>query len=132
MEQDYTKAVGGSWTAKAQSTCDDLHGSILCNPCLRRFDPRKITVLRTDFSAKGFGYVICQSDDNETSLALASKFMLGNGFHFLKKLNGGALHPVVFGSRCTRGIEKFLHLYLGEGFCGNWVMNIVRHMCYGR
>jgi hypothetical protein len=59
MEHDYTKALGEMWTPEAQITFDDLRGSILCNPCLRWFDPRKLTILRTDFLSKGFGYVVC-------------------------------------------------------------------------
>ena len=55
MEREYTEMVGDLWTSDVQSTFDDLRDSILCDPCLRRFDPRKLTVLRTDFSAKGFG-----------------------------------------------------------------------------
>ncbi len=132
MEQKYTKDVGDFWTTEAQITFDDLRNSILCDPCLRRFDLNKLTVLRTDFLAKGFGYVVCQADDDETSLALASQFMSGNGFHFLTKTNGGALYPVSFGSRRTRGNEKFLHSYLGKGFSRDWAMNKVRHMCYGQ
>ncbi len=74
--------------------------------------------------------MVCQADDNETSLALASQFMFGNGFHFLTKTNGGALYPVAFGSPRTCGNEKFLHSYLGKGFSGDWAMNKVRHTCY--
>jgi hypothetical protein len=132
MEQDYTEAVGDLWTPTAHETFDDLRDFILCDPCLRWFNPKKLTVLRTEFSAKGFGYVVCQADDDDVSLALASQFMSGNGFHFLTKTNGGVLYPVVFGSRRTRGNEKHLHSYLGEGFCGDWAVNKVRHMCYGR
>jgi hypothetical protein len=132
MDREYTERVGDLWTSGVQTNFDDLRGSILCDPCLRRFDPCKITILRTDFSAKGFGYVVCQPDDNKTSLALASQFMSGNEFHFLTKTNGGVLYPVAFGSRRTRGNEKFLHSYLGEGFAGDWAMNKVRHMCFGR
>ena len=132
MAREYTEEVGDLWTPEANAVFDDLRNAILCDPCLRRFDPNKLTVLRTDFSAKGFGYVVCQADDDETSLALASQFMSGNGFHFLTKTNGGALYPVAFGSRRTRGNEKYLHSYLGEGFSGDWAMNKVRHMCYGR
>jgi hypothetical protein len=132
MEQEYTKDVGGLWTMEARTTFDNLRNSILCDPCLRRFDPNKLTVLRTDFLAKGFGYMVCQADNNETSLALASQFMSGKGFHFLTKTNGSALYPVAFGSRWTRGNEEFLHSYLGEGFSGDWAMNKVCHMCYGR
>ncbi len=89
-------------------------------------------MLRTDFSSKGFGYVICQADDDDVSLPLASQFMSGNRFHLLTKTNGGVLYPIVFGSQRTRGNKKHLHSYLGEGFCGDWAMNKVRHMCYGR
>ena len=131
MERDYTEAVGNLWTPTAHETFDDLRNSILCDPCLGRFNPKKLTVLRTDFSAKGFGYDVCQADDDDDSLALASQFMLGNGFHFLTKTNGGVLYPVAFGSQRTRGNENHLHSYLGEGFCGDWAMNKVRHMCYG-
>ncbi len=76
---------------------------------------KQLTVLRTDFSAKGFGYVVCQADDDETFLALASQFMSGNGFNFLTEINGGVLYPVAFGSRRCRGNEKFLHSYLAKG-----------------
>jgi hypothetical protein len=132
MEQAYMEAVGDLWTPEVQATFNNLHGLILCNSCLWRFDPRKITILRTEVLAKGFGYVVCQSNNDKTSLALASQFMSGNGFHFLTKKDGGALYFVAFGSRRARRNEKFLHSYLGEGFCGDWAMNKVRHVCYGR
>jgi hypothetical protein len=93
MEKEYTEAVGALWTPEAQLTFDDLCQSILCDPCLRRFEPRKITILRTDFSAKGFGYVVCQPGNTNASLALASQFMSGNGFHFLSKDNEGCAPP---------------------------------------
>ncbi len=101
MERDHTEAVGNLWTPTACETFDDLRNSILCDPCLRRSNPKKLTVLRTDFSAKGFGYDVCQADDDDVSLALASQFMSGNGFHFLTKTNGGVLYPFAFGSRRT-------------------------------
>jgi hypothetical protein len=132
MAQKYTKEVGNLWTPAAQSIFDESSNLILGDPCPRCFDPNKLTVLQTDISAKGFGYVVCQADDEDTSLALASQFMSGNGFHFLTKTNGGAFYPVAFGSGRCRGNERFLHLYLGKGFTGDWAMNKVRHMCYGR
>jgi hypothetical protein len=117
MEWAYTEAVGDSWMPEVQATFNDLHRLIICNPCLRQFDPQEITNLHTDFLEKGFGYVVCQSNNDETSLALASQFMFGNGFHFLTKKDSEALYPIAFGSRHARGNEKFLHSYLGEGFC---------------
>ncbi len=52
MDREYTERVGDLWTSEVQTIFDDLRGSILWDLCLRRFDPRKITILRTDFSAK--------------------------------------------------------------------------------
>jgi hypothetical protein len=36
---------------------------------LKRFDHHCLIVLKTDFSSHGFGYVICQADDNKASTA---------------------------------------------------------------
>jgi hypothetical protein len=132
MQRNYTELVSDLWTSDARATFDDLRNSILCNPCLRRFNQKRLTVLRTDFLLKGFSYVVCQADDDDVSLALASQFMLGNGFHFLTKTNGSVLFPIAFGSRLPCENERHLHSYLGKGFCGDWAMNKVRHMCYGR
>jgi hypothetical protein len=118
MERDYTETVGNLWTPVACEPVDDLRNSILCDPCLCCFDPKKLMVLRKEFSAEGFCYVVCQADNDDISLALASQFMLGNGFHFLTKTNSGVLYPIVVGSQRTRGNKQHLHSNLGEGFCG--------------
>jgi hypothetical protein len=133
MLREYTKPIGDMWMLDVQSTFDSLRNSILEDPCLRRFNPAKLTVLRTDFSSKGFGYVVCQPDnDDNVSLEHVSQFMSGNGFHFLTTTNGRVLHPAAFGGWRAHGNEKYLHLYLGEAFCGNYAMNKSRHMCWGR
>jgi hypothetical protein len=106
MEREYTKPVGESWTDEAQTTFAALKQSILCNPCLRRFDHRKLTVLCTDFSVQGFGYVVCQPANNNILTAMAAQFMSGNGFDFMGKDDRGILHPVAFGLRRTQGNEK--------------------------
>jgi hypothetical protein len=120
------------WTPDVQSTFDSLRNSILEDPCLCCFDPAKLTVLCTEFSSKGFGYVVCQPDDDNFSLELILQFMSGNGFHFLTMTDGGVLHPVAFGSQRARGNKKYLHLYLGKAFCGNYAMNKLCHLCWGR
>ncbi len=110
----------------------ELKQAVLCNPCLCWFDHRKLTVLHTNFSAPGFGYVVCQPGDNEVSLSMTEKYILGIGFGFMTKSGGGILHPVDFGCRRTRGNETWLHSFLGKGFAGDWAINRVRHMCFGR
>jgi hypothetical protein len=99
MKLEYTEAVGDMWTAEANNAFEELKQSVLCDPCLRRFDHRKLTVLRTDFPALGFGYVVCQPGDDECSLAKAAQYMSSNGFGFMTKDGNGILHPVAFGSR---------------------------------
>jgi hypothetical protein len=132
MLNDYTKPIGPGWTATAASVFEDMQGEILANPCLRRYDHRKLLVLCTDFSAKGFGYVACQPADNKASLSAMHQCMRGNGFDFMSKTSTAIFHPVAFGCRCTHGNKKYLHSYLGEGFSGNWSINKCRHMCFSQ
>ena len=46
-KQEYTE------DGVAQAAWEDLKGSILADPCIQRFDHRKLIVLRTDFFRKG-------------------------------------------------------------------------------
>jgi hypothetical protein len=123
MKQEYTKEIGPMWMTEAQAKFDDLRQSVLSDSCLQWFDPAKLTVLCTDLSAKGFGYIVCQPGDNDVSLELVSQFMSGNVFHFLTKQGDGVLYPVATGSRCLCRNERYLHLYLGKAFCGDFAMN---------
>jgi hypothetical protein len=132
MTPKYTEPVGDLWTHAVNFTFKDLTKSVLSDPCLRRFDHRKLTVLCTGFSCLGFGFVICQPGNDECSLEMTTQYMSGNGFGFMTRTGEqGILHPVAFGSRQTRGNAKRLHSYLGEGFAGDWAINKVRHMCFG-
>ncbi len=131
MTREYAEPIGDMWTAAANSAFEELQKSVLCNPCLCLFDHRKLTVLRMDFSALGFGYVVCQPGDDDCSLAKTAQYMSGNRFGFMTKDGSGILHPGAFGSCRMRGNEKRLHSYLGEGFAGDWAINKVCHMCFG-
>jgi len=42
------------------------------------------------------------------------------------------LHPVCFGTRCTRGNEVRLHSHLGEGFSGDYAINKCRSYVFGQ
>jgi hypothetical protein len=119
MQHEYMACVGDLWTPAVAAALDDLCHCILCDPCHRRFNHRKLTILWTDFSSHGFGYVICQPDDNYTSLQLVAQYMSGNGFELMTSTSKGTLYPVAFGFRQTRGNESHLHSYLGEIFAGD-------------
>ena len=122
-KQEYTEDVGPHWTPETQAAWEDLKGSILADPCIQRFDHRKLIVLRTDFSAKGFGYVLLQPGNDEASTNAAKDYLDGKGFTFMTKDSKAILHPVCFGARRTRGNEIRLHSHLGEGFSGDYAIN---------
>jgi hypothetical protein len=101
VTQEYTKSVGDNRTPKANSAFEELKKSVLCNPCLCWFDHCKLTVLRINFSALGFGLVVCQPGDDECSLEMTAQYISGNGFGFMTKKGKGILHPAAFGLHQT-------------------------------
>ena len=114
-KQEYTEDVGPHWTQETQAAWEDLKGSILADPCIQRFDHCKLIVLRTNFSAKGFGYVLLQPGNDEASTNAAKDYLDGKGFTFMTKDSKAILHPV-----CN---EIWLHSHLGEGFSGDYTIN---------
>jgi hypothetical protein len=132
MLNNYTKPISYWWSAMANAAFDKMRGAILANPCLQRYNHRKLLVLCTNFFANGFSYVACQPADNDVSLAAMYRCMRGNGFDFMTKTSAAVLHPVAFGCRRTRGSKKCLHLQLGKEFVNNYSINKCRHMCFGQ
>ncbi len=131
-KQDYTVDVGPHWTPEAQAAWEDLKGAILADPCIQRFDHRKLIVLRSDFSAKGFGYVLLQPGKDEASTNAAKDYLEGKGFNFMTKDSKAILHPVCFGARRTRGNEVRLHSHLGERFSGDYAINKCHSYVFGQ
>ncbi len=132
MHAEYTLPIGPSWTPAANAVFKEMWQAILSDPCLQCYDHCKLLVLRTIFSANGFGYVACQPANNEISLAAMKCCMRGEGFEFMAKMSAAIIHPIAFGCRRTRGKETRLHSHLGEGFAGDWAINKKRHMCFGQ
>ena len=84
MLQNYNTPLGVLWDAAAKAGFDDMRHAILRDPCLKRYDHRKLLVLHTDFSGEGFDYVALQPGNDDASL---------EAMHTLKS------HPA---SRCLR------------------------------
>ncbi len=70
-KHEYTNPLGPLWMDTAQATWDDMKNAIIDEPCLQQFNYRKLVVLRTNFSALGFGYVFLQPG-NDDALIQAS------------------------------------------------------------
>ena len=82
----------------AQAALDDMKEAILSDPCLLRFDYRKLIVLRTDFSKDGFGFVLCQPASDDATLKAVQEYWDGKGILFMTKSSSAVLHPVCFGA----------------------------------
>ena len=66
------------------------------------------------------------------SINEAQDYRDGKGFTFMKKKSQAILRPVCFGARKTRGNETRLHSHLGEGFSGDWGINICRQYLFAQ
>ena len=129
---EYTEPVAPFWTEAAQQSFDDVRDAMLSDPCLQRFDYRKPVILRTDFSARGFGYVLLQPGNDDASQQASQAYRDGKGFTFMTKGSKAVLHPICFGARRCRGNEVRLHSHLGECFAGDYGINKVRHYIFGQ
>ena len=131
MKFEYTEPAAPHWNADAKSEFDDIKNAILSDPCLKRFDYKKLVILQTDFSSLSFGYCLTQPGDDEPSQEAMHRAMRGGSFDFMTKgFESLTLHPVAFGGRRCRGYETRLHSYLGEGFAGDFAINKCRHMLF--
>ena len=132
LKGEYTDLIAQHWTHDAETAWNDLKEAIISDPCIQRFDHRKLVVLRSDFSSLGFGYVLLQPGNDEASVRAAQDYRAGNGFSFMTKGSTATLRPICFGARMTRGNEVRLHSHLGEGFSGDYAINKCRQYVFGQ
>ncbi len=123
INHEYTDPVAPIWTDAAQQALNDLKGAILSDPCLMRFNHKRLVVIRTDFSSKGFGYIVCQPGTDIASEQAMAAYQAGKDFAFMMKESSAVLCPVAFGGRRCHDNELRLHSHLGEGFAGDWAIN---------
>jgi hypothetical protein len=131
-KQEYTKPVAAHWIPEAEGAWEDLKEAIMSDPCIQRFDYRKLCVLCTDFSSRGFGYVLLQPANNEASTQAAQDYRNGKGLSFMTKGSTAILRPVCFGARRFCGNEVRLHSHLGEGFSGDYAINKFCQYVFGQ
>ncbi len=95
----------------------------LSDPSLMRFNHKCLVVIRTNFSSKGFGYVVCQPGTDVASEQAMAAYRAGKDFAFMTKESSAVLRPVAIGSRRCRGNKISLHSHLGKGFTGDWAIS---------
>jgi hypothetical protein len=119
MKEDYASLLGPAWTPAHLAVFNKMHKAILDDPCLKRYDHCKLLVLRTVFSADGFGCVALQPGNDKASLSAMHTCMCGGKFLFMTKDSTAVLHLMAFGCPRTQGNEKRLHSHLGGCFSGD-------------
>jgi hypothetical protein len=124
--------LGELWTSDTQKAFEDIKLAILDDPCIQRFDHKRLIFIRTDFSGVGFGYGLLRPADDMASIKVAQDYRDRKGFTFMTKSSQAILCPVCFGARKTRGNEMRLHSHLGEGFSGNWAINKCRQYLFAQ
>jgi hypothetical protein len=82
IKGEYTDPIAEHWTLQAEAAWNDLKDAILSDPCIQRFDHRKLVVLRTDFSSFGFGYVLLQPGNDEALVRAAQDYLLVGQEHY--------------------------------------------------
>jgi hypothetical protein len=132
VKRKYTNLVAAIWMDACQRSFDDIRDVILSDPCLLRYNHNRLIILRSDFSALGFGYVVCQPATDEASEEAMRAYCDGSDFGFMTKESSAMVRPVAFGGRRCRGNEVRLHSHLGECFAGDWAINRNRHMLFGQ
>jgi hypothetical protein len=128
----YTDPIGPYWSPGAKAAIFDIRLVLLSDPCLKQYDHCLLLVLRTNFSANGFGYVALQPGDDIKLRSAMARCMSGGKFEFLEKSSKGILHPISFGCCCTQGNKRRLHSRLGKAFSGDYAINKFCHMCFGQ
>ncbi len=131
-KHEYTDPIKPLWTDAAQATWEDMKTAIVSDPCLKRFDYRKLMVLQTDFSAMEFSYILLQPGSNDASMQAAQDYRDGKVFTFMTKGSLATLHPVCFGARKCRGNEVWLHSHLGKCFAEDYAIKKMRHYVFGQ
>ena len=92
------------------------------SPILARFDLLKITFLKTDWSSEGMGWILIQRNNNDASIAAATKLKSDGICDFGLAINGAPLKPIAFGSRDCNENERNFHSFTGEGACNRWAI----------
>ncbi len=100
---------------------------ILSKPILQPANIKKRFYLKTDFSAVGLGFALCQPDDSPESLAAMNREIAGGDCEFEFCVSKHRLLPVSFGSRKTKGNEIHFHSHPGESLAATCSVIKNRH-----
>ena len=120
-----------AWTVPLRQCWEQAKLSVLRDPLLRRFDPGLPSFLKTDWSARGMGFILMQPADDDASRAALETLRTTGAVEFDTLMSGGRLQPVRFGSRRCSDRESHFHSFTGEIAAFRWAIAILRVYLWG-
>ena len=124
------KLTEKQYTTHHKDIYNFIKEKLLSSPIVQRANIRKRFYLKTDFSAVGLGFALCQPDDSKESLEAMKREDEGGDCEFDISMSKLRLLPVAFGSRKTVGNEPHFHSHAGESVAASWATTKNRHF-YG-
>ena len=83
------KITPDMWTGECENAWNLVITSIVSDPCLNRWDPKKIFYLQSDYCNKGMGFVGMQPVSDEVSLEAMRREMAGGKCKFFSQPSQG-------------------------------------------
>ena len=133
LERAYHRASipDEAWSKDASEAFQTIKTALTRDPCLARYDSSLVTVVKTDWSAIGMGFILMQPFDDAASKAALTILENSSEFTFDRLMTGARLQPVRFGSRrCTEN-ESHYHSFTGEVAAGRYAFAQLRTYLWG-
>ena len=105
--------------------------NLITSPLLFRYTSSKPTLLKTDWSTGGTGYILIQPDNSPESLAAIVHLESTGESLFDCKRSGTRLMPIIFNFRTNLYHKKDYHSFVGEIACGRWDILQLRKYLWG-
>ena len=111
------------WGEDEEALLEELKATIVAGPVLAWPDPKCQFYLKMDWSCKGMGAVLLQAKDTPEAKTWEQQEVNGEKCTFDQTIGGLCLRPIAFISwRMKEGMEKSMHLYVGEAVTLRWVV----------
>ena len=120
-----------AWNEDAVEAFQSIKNALTRDPCLARYDSSLVTVVKTDWSAIGMGFILMQPFDDAASREAAKILETTSEFTFDRLMTGARLQPVRFGSRRCTEMESHYHSFTGEVAAGRYAFAQLRTYLWG-
>ena len=109
-----------AWIPELVTLFHEIKFGVTSSPVLTKFDPEKLTLLKTNCSTEGIGCILMQPDGDDKSQHAMRILRETDEFLFDRSKNGARLKPIAFGSIFCTDFERKYNSFVRETACGRW------------